>query len=132
MEALVHADSYLKEDGVELITRDGNLQMIEYMEVKALCFASEGAPADLFIEATAFERRPKTPGLWTSFRFRDGDVLEGILPHDLLAWPKQGYLLTPPRSGSYRQRVFVPRLAVRHAVLRGMVGKAPHAFPKRE
>jgi hypothetical protein len=131
MEALVHADTYLKENGVELITRDGNLQVLDYEDVKALCFASEGAPATLFTEETTFERRPKTPGLWTSFRFRDGDILEGILSHDLLSWPTQGYLLTPPRSGTYRQRVFVPRLAVRETVLLGMVGKAPRPAPKQ-
>jgi hypothetical protein len=123
-EALVHADAYLLPGGVELMTSDGNLQLIDYKAVKALCFAAEGAPADLFSAQTTFDRRPKTPGLWASFRLRDGDVLEGVLPHNLLEWPVQGFLLTPPRSGTYRQRVFLPREAVSQTLLRGTMGGA--------
>jgi hypothetical protein len=122
-DAVVHSDAYLTANGVELMTRDGKLQVIGYNDVKALCFSSEGAPADLFTTQTLFERRPKIPGLWTSFLFRDGDVLQGILPHNLLEWPFQGYLLTPPRASVYRQRVFVPRQAIREAGLLGIVGK---------
>jgi hypothetical protein len=121
-EALVHAGAYLLTEGVELMTTAGNLQLIEYKDVKALCFGAEGAPADLFSVQTRFERRPKTPGLWASFRLRDGDVLDGVLPHNLLEWPAQGYFLTPPRAGAYRQRVFLPRQAVSDTVLRGTVG----------
>jgi hypothetical protein len=131
VEALAHTDSYLGETGVEVMTCDGNLQAIEYAEVKALCFGTEGAPADLFSTSAVFERRPKTAGLWASFVLRDGDVLEGVLPHNLLEWPKQGYLLTPPRSGTYRQRVFLPRQAVRETALRGMVGKPLQAVAKK-
>ena len=123
-EALVHAGAYLLAAGVELMTPDGTVQLIDYNDIKALCFAAEGAPADLFLSPATFERRPKTPGLWTSFRLRDGDVLEGILPHNLLEWPTQGFLLTPPRSGAYRQRVFLPRQAVSETFLRGTVGSA--------
>ncbi len=104
--------------------RDGTVQLIDYNNVKALCFAVEGAPADLFTPPTSFERRPKTPGLWASFRLRDDDVLEGVLPHNLLEWPAQGYFVTPPRANSYRQRVFLPRQSIRHTALLGLVGKA--------
>ncbi len=123
-EGLVHSDAYLLSDGVELMTRDGNLQVIDYKDIKALCFAVEGSPLDLFTAQTTFDRRPKTPGLWTSFRLKDGDVLEGVLSHNLLEWPAQGFLLTPPRAGASRQRVFLPRQAVSETVLRGTVGKA--------
>jgi hypothetical protein len=124
VEALVHADAYLLEAGIEVMLLDGILQIIDYNTVKALCFAAEGAPADLFTAQTSFERRPKTPGLWAGFRFRDEDLLEGVLPHNLLEWPAQGYFLTPPRSNALRQRVFLPRQAVRETVLLGLVGKA--------
>jgi hypothetical protein len=126
-EALVHAGAYLLAGGVELMTSDGNLQLIDYKDFKAICFAVEGASADLFSSQTTFERRPKTPGLWVSFRLRDGDILEGVLPHNLLEWPPQGFLFTPPRSSAYRQRVFIPREAIRETVLRGTVGSAASA-----
>ena len=128
-EAFVHTDAYLTATGVELMTPEGNVQSIDYTYVKALCFAAEGAPADLFSTSLAFDRRPKTPGLWASFQLRDGDVLEGILPHNLLEWPPQGFLFTPPRAGAFRQRVFLPREAVKETILRGTVGKA--AQPKK-
>jgi hypothetical protein len=124
VEALVHADAYLLAVGVEVMLRDGNLQIIDYNSVKALCFAADGAPADLFTAQNAFERRPKTPGLWASFRLRDDDLLEGVLPHNILEWPNQGYFLTPPRANTHRQRVFLPRQAVRETALLGLVGKA--------
>ena len=124
VEALVHADAYLLAAGIELMFLDGNLQVIDYNNVKAICFAAEGAPADLFTAQTAFERRPKTPGLWASFRLLDDDLLEGVLPHNILEWPAQGYFLTPPRANTYRQRVFLPRQAVRETALLGLVGKA--------
>ncbi len=123
-EALVHAGAYLLATGVELMTADGSLQLIDYNDIKALCFGAEGASADLFTAQSIFERRPKTPGLWASFRLRDGDVIEGVLPHNLLEWPTQGFLLTPPRAGAYRQRVFLPRQAVTETLLRGTVGSA--------
>jgi len=123
VEALVHADAYLLEAGIEIMLRDGNIQVVDYNSVKALCFAADGAPADLFTVQTSFERRPKTPGLWASFRLRDDDVLEGVLAQNLLEWPAQGYFLTPPRASAYRQRVFLPRQAVRETALLGLVGR---------
>ncbi len=104
---------------------DGNLQVLAYSTVKAMCFVSETGPPNLFAEHTVFERRPKVPGLWTRFALRDGDFLEGILPHNLAEWPEAGFLATPPRAGSLRQRVFVPRLALLGTELRGIIGKAP-------
>ncbi len=123
VEGFVHAEAYLVAQGVEMMMRDGNLQVIDYNSVKALCFAAEGAPTDLFTVQNSFERRPKTPGLWTSFRLRDDDLLEGVLPHNLLEWPTQGYFVTPPGSSSYRQRVFLPRQAVRETAFLGLIGK---------
>lgn len=125
----MHADSYLKPEGIELMTRDGNIQVIDYKDVKAICFGAEGAPSDLFTVQSVFERRPKTPGLWASFKLRDGDMLEGVLPHNLIEWPEMGYLFTPPHSSAYRQRVFVPRQAVSETVLLGTVGKGGAAKP---
>ena len=122
---MVSPGSYLLADHVEMITRDGNLQSVGYGEFKALCFASEGAQADLFHRDNLFERRPKTAGLWTRFTFTDGDVLDGILPHNLLEWPAVGYLIAPPKAGVGRQRVFIPRAAVSSTEMKGVIGGLP-------
>ena len=127
LEAVVHPGSYLLPDHIELITVDGKLQTAPYEAVKALCFASETAQPDLFTESNLFERRPKVPGLWTRFLFRDGDRLDGILSPNLLEWPKEGYVVTPPKSGAARQRVFIPRIAIIGTELRGVVGSSSPA-----
>lgn len=133
VEGIVNPPGYLLEDHVELITLSGSLQNVHYGEFKALCFVSEAGTADLFTEHNLFERRPKVPGLWTRFSFRDGDRLDGILSHNLLDWPQMGYLITPPRAGASRQRVFIPRAAVIKTELRGVVGtsSASAALRKR-
>jgi len=123
--AIVNPSTYLLENGLELLTAAGTVQNLRYEEVKALCFVSEGiTTADLFKDNIFFERRPKIPGLWTRFNFRDGSRLDGILPHNLLEWPASGYLITPPKAGPARQRVLIPRVALWATELRGVVGKS--------
>jgi hypothetical protein len=130
LEGVVNPCAYLSQDYVELITLDGTLQNPTYTDIKALCFVSEKGAVDLFTEHNLFERRPKLAGLWTRFTFRDGDRLDGILPHNLLDWPQAGYLVTPPRAGATRQRVFIPRAAVVSTELHGVMG-APRAASGR-
>ncbi|MGI9074432.1 MAG: DUF6982 domain-containing protein [Bryobacteraceae bacterium] len=131
LEGIVNPGAFLLDKGVELITLDGNLQIMPYTEMKALCFISEAGLTDLFREHNLFERRPKVPGLWTRFMFRDGDRLDGILSHNLLDWPQPGYFITPPRAGPTRQRVFLPRAALVGTELRGVVGRSLVAARQR-
>lgn len=123
---------YLLADHIELITVAGALLNTPYAEIKALCFITETTPPSLFTHHNLFERRPKVPGLWTRFSFRDGDKLDGILSHNLLEWPSLGYLITPPRPGPGRQRVFIPRAALLGTELRGVVGTSLAASPLRK
>ncbi len=129
---MINPGAYLLPESVELITVAGTLQNTLYTELKALCFVSEGGGADLFREHKVFERRPKVPGLWTRFTFKDGDRLDGILPHSLLDWPETGYFITPPRAGATRQRVFIPRAALIGTELRGVVGRSALASKRME
>ncbi|MGI8960502.1 MAG: DUF6982 domain-containing protein [Bryobacteraceae bacterium] len=131
LEGIVNPGTYLLDKAVELITVDGNLQILPYTETKALCFISEPGVADLFTEHNLFERRPKVPGLWTRFVLRDGDRLDGILSHNLLDWPQPGYFIIPPRAGPTRQRVFLPRAALVGTELRGVVGRSLVAAGQR-
>ena len=112
------------------MTLTGSLQPVDLTEVKAICLISESGEADLFTHHNRFERRPRVPGLWTRFTFRDGDQLDGILSHNLLEWPEMGFSLTPPRAGPTRQRVYVPRQALLGTELFGVVGKSAIASKK--
>lgn len=123
-DGLIRPDSYLSPDPLEFLTSAGEIQSVLTREIKAICFVSEVGPADLFSSNTQFERRPKTAGLWARFILRDGDQLEGVLAQNLAEWPAHGFSLTPPRSGSARQRVYLPRSAVLSVALLGLNGAA--------
>ncbi len=122
VEGIVSPGAYLQETGVELMSIDGTVVVFPYSDVKALCFVHEFGDPRLFSGHNLFERRPRVPGLWTRFTFLDGAVLDGILSHNLLEWPSQGYNITPPHANGLRQRVFIPRLSVKSTELRGVVG----------
>jgi hypothetical protein len=132
LECIVNPSVYLCDGHIEVLTTGGALHCVSYEEVKAICFFSSPGPADLFTSHTAFERRPKMPGLWARFTFRDGDRLEGVLPRNLLEWPATGYLITPPRAAATRQRVFVPRAALTGTELLGVMGVARVPVPRRQ
>jgi hypothetical protein len=67
--------------------------------------------------------------------FLDGEVMDGILPNNLLSWEAAGLTVTPPEPDSNNQKVFVPREALRTVQVLGVVGsplrpkrkKAPNA-----
>jgi len=123
VEGFGSSGPFLPGASVELMSSGGNLEVVAFTDVKALCFVSESGGADLFTESMLFARRPKQPGLWTRFTFRDGDQLDGLLSHNLLEWPESGYSAIPPRAGATRQWVFIPRPALTGTELRGVVGK---------
>jgi hypothetical protein len=122
MEGYVNPTAYLGPGPVTLLTPGGSVENVPYSELKALCFAAESSKTDLFTAFTTFERRPRVPGLWIRLVFSDADELEGILPPNLLESPSPGFLITPPRASAARQRVFVPREALRSVDVLGAVG----------
>lgn len=123
-EGFASFGSFPAGEAIEFISLTGALRQLSYDEVKAVCQITETGEPDLFRRFSLFERRPKVPGLWTRFTFRDGDRLDGILSHNLLEWPETGYAVTPPRAGPTRQRVFIPRPALIGTELRGVVGRS--------
>lgn len=128
---VVQVPAYLQNAAIELMTRSGTVEIVQYADLKALCFAAQPEQADIFTVSSVFERRPKQAGLWTRFTLRDGAELEGILPHNLLEWPEQGFLFVPPKASVARQRVFIPKAAVTSTDLRGVIGAAPSRPPHR-
>jgi len=125
LEGIISPGAYLQEAGIELMSVEGALFVFPYPDIKALCFVHEFGDPRLFSQHNLFDRRPRVPGLWTRFTLLDGDQLDGILPHNLLEWPSQGYTITPPHAVGLRQRVFIPRVTVKVTELRGVVGISP-------
>lgn len=116
----VNALSYLQPKSIELLKPDGALALLPYEEVKSVSFVrdfeAEPEPARVFLT------RPKLEGLWARMTFRDGEVMDGVLPNNLLSWDVAGYTVTPPESDSNNQRVFVPRQALKSIQILGVVG----------
>jgi hypothetical protein len=130
-DGIVQPAACFYDDHVELISPEGNLQAVAYADLKAICFVSDAGSTDLFTTHPFFDRRPKAPGLWTRFTFRDGDQLDGVLAHNILEWPAAGYFITPPHAGANRQRAFLPRVALVNTELRGVVGTSAQVLENR-
>ena len=120
INGFVNPFSYLQPDTVEVLKTDGNLALIPYAEVKSVAFVKD---FDGDIEAgRIFLNRPKLDGLWVRTLFSDGEVQDGILPNNLLAWDPLGYSITPPEPDGNCQKIFVPRVALRSVQILGVVG----------
>jgi hypothetical protein len=61
-------------------------------------------------------------GLWVRVKFRDGEVMDGILANNLLLLEAQGFTLVPPDPYANNQRLFVPRIALSELQVLGVVG----------
>ena len=75
-------------------------------------------------ERKAFLSRPKLDGLWVRLRYLDGEVLEGVVPNDLLSLLDNGIQITPPDLNSSTDRIFIPRSALSELTVLGVVGIA--------
>ena len=118
--------TYLRPDGIEILNRDGQLLVIPYNELKAVYFVRDFEVSEAGDEKKLFQSRPKLEGLWARLRFRDDDVLEGILPNDLLQATELGVTITPPDPYSNNQKIFVPRQALKELTVLGVIGSPIH------
>jgi hypothetical protein len=131
LEGFVNPGTFLLKDCVEFLTTEGAVQAVPYNDLKVVCFVGEPARFDLFESTLVFERRPRMPGLWTRFTLRDGDQIDGVLPSNLIEWPSQGYIIIPPRASVLRQRIFIPRQALKKTELQGVIGSAKDKMKQR-
>ena len=117
----VNPASFLQPDGVELLSDQGHASIVPYREIKLVAFVKEfeGA-ADP--QRQVFLTRPKMAGLWVNLRFRDGGVLEGIIPNNLMLLEGSGFTVIPPDSFGNQQRVWAPRSSLVAVEVLGVVG----------
>ena len=116
----VNSFSYLQPVGMELLSESGNVSVIPYTDIKWVCFVKDFKLDGE--ERRVFLTRPKMTGLWVSFRFRDGDVMEGVMTNNLLQVEPDGFTFIPPDSFGNLQRVFVPRASLQAVEVLGVVG----------
>jgi len=115
--------NFVADGKLELLNTSGNVVAIDLRDIKAVYFVREFSDTDLMLRKT-FTTRPRTEGLWVRLKFKDSDVIEGILPNDLTQNPAEGFLLNPPDLRSNTQRLFVPRDALTSVTVLAVIGSA--------
>ena len=124
LPGFVSVHTYQQPAGIELLKPEGDLIVVPYGEIKSVSFVRDFEGARDSLEAKLFQTRPKMEGLWMRMKFRDGDVLDGMLANNLLLLDPQGFTFTPPEPYSNNQRIFVPREALVSIEVLSVVGSA--------
>ena len=114
--------NFIVDGKLELLNQSGKVVLIDLPEIKSVDFVRDfNDPASP--GRKTFVTRPRTEGLWVRLRFSDNDVLEGILPNDLVQLSPDGYLITPPDTRGNVQRVFVPKTALEEMNVLAVIGR---------
>jgi len=108
---------------LELLNTTGNVVAIDLREIKAVYFVREFSDSEVMSRKT-FTTRPRTEGLWVRLKFKDSEVIEGMMPNDLSQNPEEGFLINPPDLRSNTQRVFVPRSSLSAVTVLAVIGAA--------
>jgi hypothetical protein len=115
--------NFVVDGKLELLNITGNVVAIDLRDIKAVYFVREFSDSETLTRKT-FTTRPRTEGLWVRLKFKDNEVIEGILPNDLTQNPPEGFLMNPPDLRSNTQRVFVPRMALTSVTVLAVIGAA--------
>ena len=120
IKGFIDPKGYLASD-VALLDREGRLAHIPMHDIKAVFFVRdfEGNPDRA--ERKIFRSRPRLAGLWVRMTFKDTEVLEAILPNNLLEIDPLGFLVTPPDVYSNNLRIFIPRTALTEMEVLGVI-----------
>ena len=110
-------------ESIEILTPGGERRPASRADIKSVYFVREFN--DSFeLERKTFLSRPKLDGLWVRLRFRDGEVMEGIVGNNLLDLLDAGVQITPPDLHGNTLRMFIPRTALTEMKVLGVVGVA--------
>ena len=112
---------FISDGQLELMNTAGNVVAIELHEVKGVYFVREFGDSESLTRKT-FTSRPRVEGLWVRLRFRDNEIIEGMMPNDLLHEGSEGFSIIPPDTRSNTQRIFVPRAALAEMTVIGVIG----------
>lgn len=113
--------NFVREGKLELLNTTGNVVTIDLRDIKGVYFVREFSDSDSLSRKT-FTSRPRTEGLWVRLKFKDNEVLEGMMPNDLSLTTGDGFLVNPPDLRSNTQRIFVPRTALESLTVLAVIG----------
>jgi len=113
--------NFVREGKLELLNTAGNVVAIDLRDIKIVYFVRDFADSESLSRKT-FTTRPRTEGLWVRLRFKDSEVLEGLMANDLSLNAAEGFLVNPPDLRSNTQRLFVPRTALESLTVLAVIG----------
>jgi hypothetical protein len=114
---------FVHEGKLELLNTAGNVVAINLRDIKGVYFVREFGDFDSASRKT-FASRPRTEGLWVRLKFKDSEILEGMMPNDLSHTTAEGFLVNPPDLRSNTLRIFVPRTALESLTVLAVIGAA--------
>ena len=117
----VSPSQFVHEGKLELLNTSGTVIAIDLKEIKGVYFVREFSDSESLTRKT-FTSRPRAEGLWVRLRFKDSEVLEGLMPADLTQTTAEGFLVNPPDQRSNTQRIFVPRTALESLTVLAVIG----------
>ena len=112
---------YVREGKLELLNTSGNVVAIDLRDIKGVYFVRDFGESDAQARKT-FTSRPRTEGLWVRLKFKDNEVIEGMMPSDLSQTMPEGFLINPPDLRANTQRIFVPRTALESLTVLAVIG----------
>lgn len=112
---------FVHEGKLELLNTAGNVVAMDLHDIKGVYFVREFGDSESLTRKT-FTSRPRSEGLWVRLRFKDNEILEGLMPADLTQTTAEGFLVNPPDQRSNTQRIFVPRTALESLTVLAVIG----------
>ena len=119
---------FIADGKVELLNTTSNVVMIDLRDIKGVYFVRDFNDSEDLTRKT-FTTRPRAEGLWVRLKFRDNDIIEGLMTNDLLQVTAEGFLINPPDTRSNTQRIFVPRTALTEMTVLGVIGEKVRRKP---
>ena len=114
---------FISDGKLELLNTAGTVIAMDLREIKGGYFVREFGDSESLTRKT-FTSRPRSEGLWVRLRFRDSEILEGLMPADLTQSTPEGYFVNPPDQRANTQRIFVPRTALESLTVLAVIGAA--------
>jgi len=121
IKGFADAAAYLGPNGIEMLDRQGRAVVIPMTEIKGVFFVRDFEGNPQRSERKLFQSRPRLAGLWVQMTFKDKEVLEGLLPSNLVEVGPEGFLITPADLYSNNLKVFVPRTALSQVNVLGVI-----------
>jgi len=121
IKGFVDSTSYLRPDGIHMLDREGRAVGVPLDEIKGVFFVKDFDGNPQRSERKLFQSRPRLAGLWVQMTFKDKEVLEGLLPSNLVELSPEGFLLTPADLYSNNLKIFVPRTALKEINVLGVI-----------